>query len=151
MKGFILILLFSNINCIEQIKESNERDSIKLTETAIWKVYRTKDSIPKIFYHAYFESRGKEFLIANPSEEWQKTDVILRDSIPTRQLKFIANKGNDWRISYEEGGFGRSKILAEFQIFGDTLKNYRGTYTNLNIDNNDSVESHLKHRRLVLP
>lgn len=150
MIRFVFILLFLISGCGEHTEDNNDRDSVKKPQTAAWKEFRTKDSILKIFYKAYPKSKGEEFVIANPNEHWQKTDVIWNDTIPTRQLNFIANKGNDWRILYEEGGFGRSKIFAEFQIFGDTLKNYRGIYTNLNIDNNDSVESHLRRKKLVL-
>lgn len=148
MKKLIFILLILNVCCIEQEKANNGIDT-KLGAGDVWKEYKTKDSIPKIFYLAYTQSTGGEFKIADPDEEWQKTDVVWSDSIPTRQLKFIANKGNDWRIAYVEGGFGKVNIYAEFEIFGDTLRNLKGIYTQLNIDNNDSVEAHLKSKRLA--
>ena len=150
MKKFILILLLLNVCCIEQEKANNDIDTKMLGAADVWKEYKTKDSIPKIFYLAFTQSTGGKFKIADPEEEWQKTDVVWSDSIPTRQLKFVANKGNDWRLAYVDGGFGKVNIYAEFQIFGDTLRNLKGIYTQLNIDNNDSVEAHLKSKRLAI-
>lgn len=146
---FIILIIF--IGCNKQPKENNSKDSNILSESAVWKEYNTKDSIPYIFYQAFKKSTGGVFRIADPNEEWQKTDIIWSDSVPTRQLKFIANKGNDWRLAYVEGGFGKVNIYAQFQVFGDTLRNLKGIYTQLNIDNNDSVEAHLKSKKLVIP
>ena len=48
-----------------------------------------------------------EFKIANPNEDYCATDVVLDDSIPTRQLRFLCNNGNLWQMAYIQGGFGK--------------------------------------------
>ena len=142
--SFFLIII---VSCADQPKNRND---LQTHSSEVWKVFKTKDSIPKHLYHAFTKINGEEFKIADPDEEWQKTDVIWSDSIPTRQLIFIANKGVDWRISYIQGGFAKHYVFAQFQIFGDTLKNLKGTTTNLKIGSNDSVNVFIKNKKLII-
>lgn len=135
------------ISCSDQKRPKIDQ---KAKNSYEWKEYTSKDSIPELLYLALSKVTNQSFDIANPNEKWQQTDVIWIDSLPTRQLKFVSNMGNEWRIAYEQGGFGKHYIYAQCRIENDTLSHFKATQTILKIINNDSVNKFLSEGKLKL-
>jgi hypothetical protein len=72
-------------------------------------------SIKKAFTAA---THGAEFAMADPTDEYQATDVIVQPDLPIRRLLFVGHCGNRWIVHYERGGFAHS---YDAMIFTDAL------------------------------
>src|SRR5690554_5861985 len=77
-----------------------------------------------------------------------KTDVIINDSVPTRQLRLLSRKNNIWRIAYVQGGFGKHYVYAECKIINDSISDFKISQTNLRLENNDSIDKYLADKKL---
>lgn len=58
----------------------------------------------------------KDFKMANPGEEYQSTDVIMRPGLPRRRLLSAGISNDKIFILYEEGGYGHSCHVAVFHL-----------------------------------
>jgi len=58
----------------------------------------------------------KDFKMANPGEEYQSTDVIMRPGLPRRRLLFAGISNDKIFILYEEGGYSHSYHVAVFHL-----------------------------------
>jgi hypothetical protein len=58
----------------------------------------------------------KDFRMANPGEEYQSTDVILRPGLPRRRLLFAGISKDKIFILYESGGYSHRYYLAVFHL-----------------------------------
>lgn len=58
----------------------------------------------------------KDFKMANPGEEYQSTDVIMRPGLPRRRLLFAGMSNDKIFIFYEEGGYSHSSHVAVFDL-----------------------------------
>ncbi len=126
MKNLSIIFLLVFLSC--STKESSKND---------WREINEKDSIPKQLNKVLVSLNG-DLKIANPNEKFEATDDRGND-LPTRQLKLLAVKNNDWRLSYLKGGIGTSYFLIECTIKNDSLYNLNITNSLLDLDNNDSI------------
>ncbi|WP_347053006.1 hypothetical protein [Flavobacterium olei] len=59
--------------------------------------------------------------IANKNEDCETTDNISDTKIPTRQLKWLAKRNDNWRLDYEQGGIGNYNVYIERKIKKDSL------------------------------
>ena len=59
---------------------------------------------------------GEHFLLANPGEKYQVTDVIDEPGLPFRRLVFAGACGTDWFIHYEHGGIGHSYAVMVLRV-----------------------------------
>ena len=55
-----------------------------------WTDFDTKDSIPELLTLTLKKVLKNNFVIANPNEEFNRTNVRINDSIPTRQLRLLS-------------------------------------------------------------
>jgi hypothetical protein len=55
-----------------------------------------------------------EFKMANPGQEYQSTDVVVRPGLPRRRLLFAGKSDSKIFVLYEEGGIGHSYHVAVF-------------------------------------
>ncbi|HLJ88365.1 MAG TPA: hypothetical protein VKZ53_16210 [Candidatus Angelobacter sp.] len=53
-------------------------------------------------------TREPRFLLADPGQRYQVTDVILDPGLPFRRLVFAGVSGGKWFLHYEQGGIGHS-------------------------------------------
>lgn len=111
-----------------------------------WREINEKDSIPKELKKVLVALNG-DLKIVNPNESFEATDDGGSD-LPTRQLKLLALKENDWRMSYLQGGVGESYFLIECTIKNDSLYNLRIANSLLNLDNNDSITKFIKQGKI---
>ncbi|WP_417939520.1 hypothetical protein [Flavobacterium sp. RS13.1] len=114
-----------------------------------WIEYDSKDSIPKQFFQVLKAINGDE-KIADKDEAYEATDNISDESIPTRQLKLLSKKNDQWRLVYEQGGIGTYNVYIECRIEKDSLFALKIAKTLLPIENNDSITKFLKEKRIEL-
>jgi hypothetical protein len=144
MRQSLLIIFLLFISCSKKEKDNVNSSIIENTK---WRLYNSKDSIPKQLNEFLFVING-ETKIANPNEEFEVTDNIVNDTLPTRQLQLLARKNNEWRMTYIQGGFGKSYIYLQCKIQNDSIINLKKGYSFKSSDNNDSIEKYLKERKL---
>ena len=140
----ILILL---IGCSD--KKSEPQKTVTNLETN-WTDFNTQDSIPELLSLTLKKVLNSSFEIANPNENFNATDVIINDSIPTRQLRLLSRKNNFWRIVYVQGGFGEYYVYAECKILMDSITDFKISQTNLKLENNDSIDKYIAEKRMEL-
>jgi soluble P-type ATPase len=114
-----------------------------------WIVYNSKDSIPKQLYQVLKAINGDE-KIADKDENYEATDNISNESIPTRQLRLLAKNNDKWRLVYEQGGIGTYQVYIECKIKNDSLFALRVANTLLTIENNDSISKFIKEKKIEL-
>lgn len=136
MKNLSIILLLLFLGCAK--KESAKNG---------WREINKRDSIPKQLNKVLVSING-DLKIANPNEDFEETDDIGSDNLPTRQLKLLAVKNNDWRLSYLQGGIGTSYFLIECTIKNDSLYNLKIANSLLDLDDNDSITKFIKQGRI---
>ena len=61
-------------------------------------------------------SGKKNFKMANPGEEYQSTDIVVRTGLPVRRLLFAGKSDEKIFVLYEEGGIGHSYHIAVFDL-----------------------------------
>jgi hypothetical protein len=136
MKNLSIFLLILLLSCSKKESSKNE-----------WREINDKDSIPSQLNKALISLNG-EFKIANPSEDFEVTDNVGDANLPTRQLKLLCVKNNDWRMSYKQGGIGTSYFLIECTIKNDSLYNLKIANSLLDLDNNDSITKYIKESKI---
>ena len=144
MRKIILIILLIFISCAKKAEKVENDSIIKIPK---WTLYNSKDSIPKQLNEVLLALNG-ETKISNPNEEFEVTDNISNDTLPTRQLQLLAKKNSEWRMTYIQGGFGKSYIYLQCKIRNDSLINLKKGYSFKSLDNNDSIEKYLKEGNL---
>ncbi len=141
---FIVILLLTSSRC----SGPENNTGLMSKEKEVWKYYHTKDSVPELLFAVLRRMHHGEFEIADPDEDYNTTDVI-NDALPTRKLILLARKGEQWRMTYAEGGFGKKYVYTECKIRSDSIFDFGITQTLLRIDNNDSIDNYLSQRLLI--
>lgn len=142
MKKVLFSILILLISCSDK-KAEPQKTVTELEKN--WAEFKTKDSIPKLLTLTLKKVLKNDFEIANPNEEFNRTDVIINDSIPTRQLRMLSRKSNTWRISYIQGGFAKHYG----NIINDSISDFRISQTNLKLENNDSIDKYLADKKLI--
>ena len=146
MKKVLFSILILLISCSD--KKSEPQKTVTELEKN-WTEFSTKDSIPKLLTLTLKKVLKNDFEIANPNEEFNRTDVIINDSIPTRQLRLLSRKNNTWRIGYIQGGFAKHYVYADCKIINDSISDFKISQTNLKLENNDSIDKYLADKKLV--
>lgn len=142
MKKVLFSILILLISCSDK-KAEPQKTVTELEKN--WAEFKTKDSIPKLLTLTLKKVLKNDFEIANPNEEFNRTDVIINDSIPTRQLRMLSRKSNTWRIAYIQGGFAKHYG----NIINDSISDFRISQTNLKLENNDSIDKYLADKKLI--
>lgn len=136
----IIILTLIIISCKKEIYNKT-RTNVEWTE------YKSKDSIPKQIFYVLKALNGNE-KIADFNDDYEATDNITDTLLPTRQLKLLAKKKENWRLVYEQGGIGTSYYFIQCKIKSDTLYELKISNTLLPIENNDSISKFIKENKL---
>ena len=144
-KIFMCLILFS-ISCT---KKNSEQKTIPSKKVENWINYNTKDSIPKQLKEVLIYING-DSKIANPKEDFEATDNIMDENLPTRQLRILARKNNEWRLIYKQGGFGTYYVYIGCKIENDSLSNLEIGKSLLHLENNDSISKFLKEEKIKL-
>jgi len=114
-----------------------------------WIEYKTKDSIPELLFLA-LDKINNGFNIADFNGEYEMTDVIMFDRMPKGQLRLLAQKNTDWRLSYIQGGFGRYYVFTECKIENDSIFDFKITESNLKLENNDTIDKLINEKKIKL-
>lgn len=138
----IIILILFTVSCKREIKNIDQTNPE-------WKIYNSKDSIPKQFFYVLKAINGDE-KIADKNEDYEATDNISDKNLPTRQLKLLTKKNDNWRLVYEQGGIGKYYVYIECKIKKDSLYELKIAETLLPIENNDSISKFIKENRIDL-
>ena len=148
--ALIALFLACNQNSKERVKQVSSENGIKHgTTTSIWKNFNTKDSIPSQFKAVLFAINADR-KIANPDEQFEATDMIIDTSLARRRLTLLSKQGDEWRMSYQQGGIGTYNVYMQAEIRNDSIFHLQIGYTNLLLDNNDSIDVFLKQGRIKL-
>ena len=73
-------------------------------------------TLPGPVVKVFTEVGGTRLTIANPTEKFEATDVIMDESIPRKRLLFAGVFADKSFVLYEQGGIGTFYILALFQL-----------------------------------
>jgi len=147
MKKGILILLIIFMSCSKNVKNSKNA-VVKKPEN--WTEYKTKDSIPELLSLVLKEINKKDFKIADFNGKFEATDVISNDTLPRKQLRFLARKNTDWRLSYIQGGFGKHYVYIECKIERDSIYDFKTAVSFLKLENNDTIDKLLHENKITL-
>lgn len=140
MKNIILLIVLLLIFSCK--KEEEKKDKINRKD-GDWIILNDKNKIPTQIKDFFIAKENKELNIANPDEEFNITDVVLKPNLPFRQLRLLINKNQVWRMVYIQGGIGKSYQFYEFEILGDTISKIKNGYSFENIETNDSLEYYI--------
>jgi hypothetical protein len=139
MKKVIIFMSIFAIAC------TNNPKAIKSTD---WIMYMEKDSIPKNVIKKLSELEKSPFVLANPTDKFNSTDVKDKE-LPDKRLNFIAvHKNKDYRLSYVQGGFGKYNVLIEFSIQKDSIFNLRKIETLMNLQNMEEIDKNINSGKL---
>lgn len=145
MKKIALIFLIILISCSKKQENSNIEKNININ----WTEFNSKDSIPKQLKYVLQAING-DAKIADKNEVYEATDNINDTTIPTRQLRMLARKNENWRLVYKQGGIGTYYVYIQCKIKSDTLYDLKTGNTLLNIENNDSISKFISNKALKL-
>jgi hypothetical protein len=59
---------------------------------------------------------GSRLTMANPGKDFQATDFVLDNTLPSKRLIFAGVSGDKCFVHYEQGGRGHSYVLALFNV-----------------------------------
>ncbi|KUJ51196.1 hypothetical protein [Chryseobacterium sp. JAH] len=163
----VLIFIFSCERKSQQAVSKNHSTVIAIDSTAVnidssdiktfnpddtkdleWIVFNDKYKIPQQIKDFFQAAENGEINIANPDEEFNITDVVVKPNVPFRQLRLLEKKNELWRMVYIQGGIGRSYQFYEFKIQGDTISDVKKGYSFENIETNDSLEYFIKNGKV---
>ena len=85
----------------------------------------TKDvrALPAPVLRAFTEQGGSRLTMANPGKDFQATDFIVDNALPSKRLIFAGVSGDKCFVHYEQGGRGHSYVLASFNVLSkDDMK-----------------------------
>jgi hypothetical protein len=145
MKKIVLAFLIIVISC----SKKREHNNIEKITNRNWKEFNSKDSIPKQLKYVLQALNGNT-KIADKNEVYEATDNILDTTIPTRQLRMLARKNDNWRLVYKQGGTGTYYVYIQCKIKSDALYDLKVGNTLLHIENNDSISKFINHKALIL-
>ena len=135
------------MSCSKNVKNS-KNDVVKKPEN--WIEYKTKDSIPDLLNSVLKEINKKDSNIADFNGEYEETDVISNDTLPRKQIRFLARKNTDWRLSYIQGGFAKHYVYIECKIDKDSIYDFKLANTIFKLENNDTIDKLLNDKKIKL-
>lgn len=107
MKRYFVLLLaivIPNLCVAEVTKLASADRSSLLIASKFHDIHSTADLPPSIIALCA-DSKGR---LANPGQNWQVTDVILDESLPSKRLIWAAASSEYYVVHYERGGFAHS-------------------------------------------
>ena len=143
----ILILSIILMSCTE--KKNNSR-ILTQSITENWIEYTTKDSIPELLELTLKEINKNDSKIADFNEKFEKTDVIINDSLPRKQIRLLAQRNENWRLSYIQGGFVKYYVYVECKIENDSIYDFKITESIYELENNDSIDKLIDENKIIL-
>jgi hypothetical protein len=93
---------------------------VSLRDARAFHVRATVSAVPTAVRASFTKADGDEpFAMAEPSAEWQVTDVIRKPGLPRRRLGKVALSETFCILFYELGGRGHSYHAAVFRLSPD--------------------------------
>lgn len=134
MRKIIIIISAIALACTNNQKAISSSD---------WVLNYEKDSIPKSALKVLSKLEKSTFVLANPTDKFNSTDVMDKN-LPNKRLNFIAvSKNKVYRLSYTQGGFGKYNVLIEFNILKDSVFNVRKIETPMNLTNMEEIDRNI--------
>lgn len=124
-------------------KKKQDKNDNKNQKDVDWIILNDKKKIPIQIKDFFLAAEKEELDIANANEEFNMTDVVLKQNLPFRQLRLLEKKNQTWRMVYIQGGIGKSYQFYEFEIQEDTISKIKKAYSFENIETNDSLEYYI--------
>lgn len=93
---------------------------VSLMDARAFHIRAAVSAIPSAVRASFTKARGDEpFAMAEPSAEWQATDVIRKPGLPRRRLRKVALSESFCILFYELGGRAHSYHVAVFRLSPD--------------------------------
>lgn len=140
MQKGLFILVFIVISCSKKEKTTTGDDGK-------WNTYTTTDSIPEVLREKVMAYYHGDLDMANPGAPYNATDM-RKDSLPTRQLMLLAKKGDEWRMSYVQGGYGKYYVYVQATIQKKAIRDFKVAESRTPLDNNDTIDKQIKNHQL---
>ena len=84
---------------------------------ASYRVYSSVEAIPMSVRSAFTaDHQIEKFHMANPSAEWQSTDVVAQIGLPSFRLREVALSDSLCILVYEHGGIARGYSVEVFRL-----------------------------------
>ena len=86
-------------------------------------VVKKAKALPRPVLQVFTEQGGSRFLLADPGEKFEATDVIDDSSLPQKRLIFAGVLNDKCFVHYEQGGIVHIYVLAFFTLTSnDTIE-----------------------------
>lgn len=119
---------------------------ISNVETADLTTYSRFKSVPRFIKRFLDGLVGRTFLIADPGEEWQATDVVLED-LPDRQLVYLGVGHEIVVLAYNKGGIGMSERVLIFNFQDSCIKDFWCGGVMTELTDKKQIVDHLKENK----
>jgi hypothetical protein len=91
-------------------------ENVKAFLSEDFEIIKGVAALPEPIRKLYTEAGGSRFVLADPGQKFEATDVISDPSLPRKRLIFAGVTGEHCFVHYEQGGFGHSFRLALFEL-----------------------------------
>jgi hypothetical protein len=113
-------------------------DSSKLT------TYSNYKSLPRPMRVLLDDLVGTKFKIADPGEEWQATDYIVKKGLPDRQFVYLGVGQDIILFAYNLGGIGTSERILIIEFRDSCIKDFWCGGALKDLTDKSQIISHLK-------
>lgn len=87
-----------------------------------------------------------DFNIANKEEEWQATDLVIKN-LPSRQLIYFGYNQNIALMAYNKGGVGKSECILIFKLNNKTVTDFWCGNVLVELSNKEEILDYIKENQ----
>jgi hypothetical protein len=109
-RGIISLVLI--VSMVDPILTSGQNTTSEQQSSNCPMQFKVSD-IPKVFKNCIKSEYHEKFSMANPNQDFQKTDVIGKKGLKDRRLVFWHQCNNEFILVYEHGGWGYHKHVIQ--------------------------------------
>jgi len=102
-------------------KTAKPNESVKIFLSGDFEIIKSVAALPEPIRKLYTEAGGSRFVLADPWQKFEATDVIRDASLPRKRLIFAGVSDKQCFIHYEQGGIGHSFHLALFELSSPSI------------------------------
>lgn len=119
---------------------------ISQLEAADLESFSKFESLPNFIKTFLDRSVEENFLIADPGEDWQATDVVEGD-LPDRQLVYLGVGKEITLLAFNKGGIGMSERILIFYCENSCIKDFWCGGVMAELTDKSQIVNHLKKNK----